>query len=211
MIQAGGLPGGPVPGPDSLRVVLDSVFAAPAYRWEAPPRWLTLLGSWWDALGDTIAQLEATHPDLFRALLWVLLAILVAIFVHAGWIMVRTIQASRAPALGGAAAAPAARDAPWYRAEARRLAGLGRYPEAMQADFLALVLDLDTRRVLRFHPSKTPAEYLTDPGLGGGARPAFGELVQALYGYAFARRPCGPADYAAWLEAARPDRYAAAH
>ena len=211
MIQAGSLPGGPVPGADSLRAVLDSVFAAPAYRWVEPPRWLTLLGSWWDALRGALAQLESTHPDLFQLIFVGLLLILAAIFLHAGWIVFHTIRASRAPAPGRGAAIPTTRGAGWYRAEARRLAGEGRFPEAMQADFLALVLDLDARRVVRFHPSKTPAEYAADPGLGGGARPAFRELVQALYGYAFARRPCGPDDYAAWLQAAQPDRYAAAH
>jgi hypothetical protein len=93
---------------------------------------------------------------------------------------------------------------------ALRLAGAGRYPEAMQRDFQALALELDQRGLLRFHPSKTPQEYSAEVKLADTDRAAFRDLVRALYGYAFARRPCGPDDFAAWHARARPERYAPA-
>ena len=40
----------------------------------------------------------------------------------------------------------------------------------MQADFLALVLELDQRHLVRFHPSKTPREYSTEARLAEPSR-----------------------------------------
>ncbi len=203
--QAGGT------GPDSLRAVLDTVFRGSEYRWVERPHPFAFLARWWDALREALAGLEEAHPDLFWVLFWALVAVLLLIFAHAAWVMVRTIQAAAAPPAGTDAPGVAARGAAWYRTEARRLAARGQFAEAMQADFVALVLELDARRVVRFHPSKTPNEYTYEAGIGAGEREAFRDLVRSLYGYAFARRPCGPEEYRAWLAAAVPERYAPAH
>ncbi len=198
--------------PDSLRAALDSVFAGPAYRWVDQPHPLAFLGRWWQRLIDWLTGLQVLHPDLFLVLMSGLVVVLVAIFVHAVWVLVMTMRAARAPLLEGGGATPAARrGAAWYRAEADRLALAGRYADAVQADFLALVLELDARQVVRYHPSKTPNEYSYESGLAGERRNAFRDLVRLLYGYAFAGRPCGPADFAAWRLQAVPERYAAAH
>jgi Domain of unknown function (DUF4129) len=197
---------------DSLRATLDSVFADPAYRWVERPHPLAFLARWWDALTAWLNGLQSLHPDVFFALMAGLIAVLVAIFVHAVWVMALTMRAARAPAEGTRGPVPAAvRGAAWYRSEADRLALDGRYVEAIQADFLALVLELDARQVLRYHPSKTPNEYSYETGLPPEARGPFRDLVGLLYGYAFARRPCGAADFAAWRSQAVAGRYAAAH
>jgi hypothetical protein len=198
-------------GPEALRAVLDTVFQGGEYRWVQRPHPFAFLARWWDALREALAGLEETHPDLFWVLFWALVGVLLLIFAHAAWVMVQTIRAAAAPPAGATSPAAVARGAAWYRAEARRLAAGGAYAEAMQADFVALVLELDARRVVRFHPSKTPNEYTYEAGLGTGEREAFRDLVRALYGYAFARRPCGPDEYRAWLVAAAPERYAPAH
>jgi hypothetical protein len=99
----------------------------------------------------------------------------------------------------------------WYQQEAEELAAAGRYAEAIQADFLALVLALDARKLLRFHPSKTPAEYANESQLTPAAAAEFRELVRRVYGYAFARWPCDADAYARWRAEADPERYAAAH
>ena len=198
--------------PDSLRATLDSVFADPAYRWVERPHPLAFLQRWWQALIAWLDGLQSLHPDFFFMLMAGVIVVLVAIVVHAGWIMVRTMRAARAP--GEGTQAPdrgTVRGAAWYRSQADRLALEGRYAEAVQADFLALVLELDGRKVLRYHPSKTPSEYSYEAGLAPEARNAFRELVQLLYGYAFARRPCGPSDFAAWRLQAGAERFAIAH
>lgn len=186
------------------------MFADPAYRWAEASNPLAFLLRWWLALVRWLERLQERHPQTFQLLLWGLLAILVAIFVHAGWLLYRTVRAGTASRQGQAGpAAPAPRGAAWYRQEALRLAGLGRYVEAMQSDFLALVLDLDTRHLVRFHPSKTPREYTEEVQLPGPDRRELGELVRSLYQYAFARAPCGAAEYAAWHQRADHERYAA--
>ena len=198
--------------PDSLRATLDSVFADPAYRWIERPHPLAFLQRWWERLIGWLTGLQSLHPDIFFALMCGLVAVLVAIVVHAVWVMVMTMRAARAPAEGARGQVPdAVRGAAWYRAEADRLALDGRYVEAIQADFLALVLELDARQVVRYHPSKTPNEYSYEAGLAPERRGAFRDLVRQLYSYAFARQPCGPADFAAWRSQAVPERYAGAH
>ena len=119
-----------------------------------------------------------------------------------------------APAPTVAAIMPSAaerRDAAWFRTEADRLASAGRYREAVQADFLALVLTLDGWGAMHFHPSKTPAEYLGEPALRGEAREEFRDLVRQLYRIVFGGAACDAADYAEWRRRAAPERYAPAH
>lgn len=201
-----------VPPADSLRAVLDSVFAAPAYQWTEPPHPFAFLSRWWNALADWLAGLRETAPQLFELLFWGLVVILVLIFVHAGWVMVRTVRSAGAAAdRGELNTGPERHDAAWYRRRASSLADEGRYVEAMPLDFLALVLELDQRQVLRYHPSKTPIEYTLEARLPEPASGELRELVRALYGYVFARRPCGPEEYRSWRARTDGQHYAAAH
>ena len=154
-------------GPEALRAVLDTVFQGGEYRWVQRPHPFAFLARWWDALREALAGLEETHPDLFWVLFWALVGVLLLIFAHAAWVMVQTIRAAAAPPAGATSPAAVARGAAWYRAEARRLAAGGAYAEAMQADFAALVLELDARRVVRFHPSKPPNEYTYEAETNG--------------------------------------------
>jgi hypothetical protein len=197
---------------DSLRAVLDSVFAGQAYDWVERAHPLAFLGRWWSALKRWLFGLEQSQPMVYWLIVSLLVALLVAILVHAVWVMARTLRAAGAPTEAGSGGpAPEVRGAAWYRREAQRLARERRYPEAMQADFLGLVLELDQRGVLRFHPSKTPNEYTYEARLAEPARAAFRDLVRALYRYAFARAPCGPDDFDAWRVRTAAEQYAAAH
>jgi hypothetical protein len=180
---------------DSLRRVLDSVFAGPSYQWiERRDFWAPVRRLWLNLL-EWLAQLEGSSPGAFLVLRWALIAALVAIFVHAAWIVWQMVRGATAP-VPSPAAAPPPRGATWYRGEADRLARAGRYREAIQADFTALILALDSRRLLRFHPSKTPGEYVAE-------RTELGSVVRALYAYLFARVPCGPAEFDAWRSLTR--------
>lgn len=198
------------PTTDSLRAVLDTVFAGRDYRWQERPDPVSAFARWMDALQRWLDQLRETHPLAFRWFLIGLLVMVLAIFAHAAWIFLRTVRSNARSGEGLPFGASPRRDGGWYRREADRLAAQGRYAEAIQADFLALVLALDGLRLLKFHPSKTPAEYGLEARLGGEAREEFRELVRGLYGYAFARRPCGPVEFDAWRARAAPERYAPA-
>lgn len=198
--------------PDSLRAVLDRVFQGRAYEWVEPRNPFAFIGRWWRALTDWLGGLEQASPSAYWALIWVLTAVLVAIVVHAVYVMTQTLKAASAPAdPGSGGVSPEIRGAVWYRREAARLAREGRYPEAMQADFLGLVLELDQRGALAFHPSKTPYEYSLEVKGDDPSRASFRGLVQALYRYAFARQSCGPDDFTRWHAETRPERYATPH
>ncbi len=203
----------PTPPPtDSLRRVLDSVFAGPDYQWVQPPRPLAFLGRWWDRLGSWLDHFQATNPQLFEYFFWGLILLLVLIFVHGGYVLARTLRTAAAGEHPSTAVPrPDVRDVRWHRREADRLAGQGRYAEACQAAFLALVLDLDDRSLVRFHPSKTPNEYTYEGWLAATERERLRELVRALYTFAFAGRPCGAEDYRAWRELAAGEWRATAH
>lgn len=195
---------------DSLRAILDTVFRGPEYRWVDVPHPLAFLIGWWVTLQDWLAATRERHPDLFLILFWGLIAILAAIVVHGFWILAQTLRAARATADDSTPGTAEIRGAPWYRREAMRLARLERFPEAMQADFIGLVLELDERKLLRFHPSKTPNEYTAEVKLAQPSREAFRALVRALYGYAFGRAPCGQAEFAVWRERTVTEQYATA-
>lgn len=196
--------------PDSLRAALDSVFARPEYQWRLREDPLARLKHLWAAIREWFFGLEDTHPQAFRAVVYVLGALVLAIIAHAAWSFFHTVRPTESAAdRTGSGFVPRGQE--WYRAEADRLAESGRYTEAIQADFLALVLALDARRVLRFHPSKTPAEYARDASLPPGPRAEFAELVRRLYRYAFARTPCGAEEFAQWRASAVAERYAPAN
>jgi hypothetical protein len=195
---------------DSLRQVLDSVFAQPMYQW-ARPSPFAILGKWWRALLTWLAGLESTQPGLYWFLFYLMVGLLLAILLHAAIVFARTLRAAHRSSQADPVPAARARGAAWYRAEAVRLAAGGRYPEAMQHDFLGLVLELDQQRLLTYHPSKTPGEYTREVQLTEAGRGAFRDLVAALYRVAFARVPCAPDEFAAWHREARTERYAGAH
>ena len=195
---------------DSLRAVLDSVFAAPDYRWVERAESFGLLRRWFRMVRAWLFDLRDANPALFKLVIAAMVIVVVAILMHAGWVLYRTLRAAQAVPEAMPADTAERRDQAWYRRAADALAADGRYAEAMQYDFLALVLALDAASLVRFHPSKTPAEYTREPGLGAAARDELGALVGALYGYLFARYPCGPGEFSLWRERARPERYASA-
>src|SRR6267154_6555900 len=96
------------------------------------------------------------------------------------------------PAVG----APVIADAAAHLAFAETLARAGRYAEALGHRFLALVLELERRKALRFHASKTPAEYVGEAHLTDRGRASLADLVAQLYRHLFAAVPCDADGYA---------------
>ena len=191
---------------DSLRRVLHQVFETTPYQWREESGATVVLRRWWNALTDWLNQLAGNHPALFRLLIWTLIALFVAIAVHAVWILIRTTRGSKRKSdEDGAAGSAVVRNAAFYAAEVERLVREGRYAAAMQAEFVRLTLELDARSGVRFHPSKTPFEYVAEVPVG--VRAEFGGLVGELYRYAFAGVPCGRDQFTAWRRHASADRY----
>ena len=189
----------PLLSDDSLRAVLDTVLSAPAYQWTQTEPRLSWLSHWWRTLVDWLRHFRETNPTTADLLFWTLAFVLVVIFVHGGWIMYRTIQgATAAEGRPGSVTTVAIRDEKWFHRLADTLAAQGRFAEAMQAAFTALMLRLDGRGILRYDPSKTPQEYAREARLGPASLADLRHAVGELYDHAYAGRPSGPEQYRAW-------------
>jgi hypothetical protein len=185
---------------DSLRVVLDSVFADPIYDWAERPALLGWLSRGWQWLTRTLQSFQDNNPDMFRWFVTGLIVALGLIVLHAAWVVFRTTRAASASdARATVAKLPAPRTEVWFRAHASELAAAGHFPEALMAAFHALVLDLDRQGMVRYHPSKTPREYVGDQRLAPDDRHRLDSLVAALYGHVFGHEPCNEAEYRSWM------------
>jgi hypothetical protein len=177
------------------------VFSAPAYRWVDQPSLALLLRRWWDRLGEWLQNLQSDNPELFRYVVMGLLGALILVFVHAGFLIWQTMRSAPHPADRSLPLSPGVvRDAEWYQREADQAASVGRRLEALQLAFVALALRLESRGLLRYHASKTPAECVVEARLGDGDREQMRQLVRSLYAYVFGGRPCSLEDYHRWRE-----------
>lgn len=193
---------------DPLRAVLDSVFADPAYRWREREDPFGFLSRWAGALVDRLVEWGDANPVAVRVLVSGLAVVLLLLFLRVFISVVGSFRAG--PSGPGARPVPILRDAAWYRREAERLAAEGRLLDAMQADFTALILEFDHRRLVRYHPGKTPREYVREAVLPEPARADLSDLVWALYRHVFGREPISPAAASEWRARTAANRYAPA-
>jgi hypothetical protein len=194
------------------RAALDSVFATDPYQWSPPPPLLQLLKDWWGLLVDWLQGLRTDNPLLFRVFLVAILAVWVAIFVHAAWLVWLTVRgAARAERASIAAPQGERRDGDWYSRAADRAAEEGRFAEALQLAFVALALGLDAGGLLKYQPSKTPAECAREARLSADDRDRLRGLVRTLYAGAFGGRPLGLDDYRRWRVLGAGPWHAPAH
>lgn len=183
---------------DSISAVLREVFASPEYAWETRAHPLQFFIDRYRDLLRWLGDLGARHPVAYWVVVGLLTGVLLLVLAHLAYLIWRALR-PRVIARGGAVATPlAVRDAAWHVREALRLAREGRFAEALGHRFLVLVLELDRRRVVRFHPSKTPAEYVVEARLDPSATVAFRDLVSRLYGHLFAGLACRADDLAAF-------------
>jgi len=183
--------------PDSLRAALREVFARPEYRWNERPDPSGWIVDVWYRLLDWLDTVQRGHPAGFKVLLAVLALVLVGLLAHMGYVVWRiTRPTARTPAVGaGGIGGRELADARAHRAWAEELARAGRYAEALAHRFVALVLELERRRALAFHPSKTPAEYVGEARLDAAGRASLAELVARLYRHLFGGVPCDEGGY----------------
>ena len=183
---------------DSIRAVLDRVFATPEYAWEVRRHPLQFVFDWYRDLLAWLDGLAASHPVAYWVLIGLLVGILVAVLAHFAYLVMRALRPRAVSDGMPSIVAERSRDAAWHVAEARRLALAGRFAEALAHRFVALVLELDEDGALRYHPSKTPAEYVREVRLGSVAGDDFRLLVTTLYAHLFGGAPCSELDVAAF-------------
>lgn len=198
--------------PDSLRQVLDSVFASPAYAWRSNDETLNAVARWWRDILVWIGQLRASNPQAYRVFVGLLVAVLVGILLHALWVFLRTVRGAAEPR-DDAASAPLAprRDASWHLRAADELAHAGRCREALQHAFVGTALRLEAAGRVTYFPSRTPAELMSDARLAPADRAQLRALVRTLYGAVFGGAPCGMEEYRAWRALADRDWDATTH
>lgn len=149
-------------------------------------------------------HVAAAHPTGFNIVLSLLVVALVVILVHMGYVMVRIVRPSaRSDAPAGPGKPAVIRDARAHLAFADQLAAQGRYAEALGHLFLAVVLELDKRKAVRFHASKTPAEYVGEARLDSTGRASLASLVAQLYRHLFGAVPVDAQEYDAFGVAAQ--------
>ena len=189
---------------DSLRHVVGQVFARPEYQWVERRRVVSWLARQWHNLIEWLNRLSAQHPVGFDIGLALVVVALVALLVHMGYVMWRIVRpAARTGQTKTPVGARVVADAAAHLAYAEELARAGRYAEALGHRFLALVLELDRRKALRFHASKTPAEYVGEARLTDRGRASLGSLVAQLYRHLFGAVPCDVGEYESFGDAAQ--------
>ena len=185
------LPGSPL-DQDSVRAVLDEVFRGEQYQWDVRPSlWTWIIDVWRDVMA-WFTRLETTHPGVYYALVAGLVVLLVAILTHLVYLTVLAFRRRDEDGQEPAARARRVRDAAWYLREAKRLEEAGLYSDSLACRFAALVCSLDRKKVIRAHPSKTPAEYVNEARLGPGGKEVFVRTVRWLYDHLFGGRRLDP-------------------
>ncbi|HWC74058.1 MAG TPA: hypothetical protein VG454_08980 [Gemmatimonadales bacterium] len=179
------------------------MFAQPDYQWVARREPLMWLRKLFIRFIDWIDSLSRSHPAGYNALLVVLIVVLVIVVGHIGYVIWRITRTAEHGTQGDGGTMGVVHDAAQHLARAEELARAGRYVEALGHRFLAVVLELDRAAALKFHASKTPAEYLWEVRLDEPGRESFRGLVSELYRHLFGAVPCGETEYRAFGDAAQ--------
>jgi hypothetical protein len=165
---------------------------------------LSWLARQWQNVVEWLNRLATQHPVGFDIGLALVVVALVVVLVHIGYVVWRIVRpAARTGQAKAAVGARVVADAAAHLAYAEELARAGRYAEALAHRFLALVLELERRKALRFHPSKTPAEYVGEARLTERGRASLAGLVAQLYRHLFGAVPCDAGEYETFGDAAQ--------
>ena len=176
------------------------MFARPEYRWTERRHPLQWLVNAWNTLLEWAHRTAQHHPVMLLPLALVLLALLAHLY-WTGWKIYRS-HIRPAGALRPAGT-PLLADARAHLARADDLARAGRYAEALAHRFIAVVLELERVQALKFHPSKTPAEYVAEARLDEAGKGSLAGLVASLYRHLFGAQPVDAAEYAAFGDSAQ--------
>ena len=184
--------------------MVGQVFSRPEFQWVERHRVLGWLLQQWASFRDWLNRLAEQHPTGYNIGLALLVIVLVVLVVHIGYVVWRIVRP------GGRTGVPATTSRPgiivnaaWHIARAEDLARAGQYAEALAHRFLAAVLELDRVGALRFHASKTPAEYVGEARLDESGRASLARLVAQLYRHLFGAVPCDESEYQSFRSAAQ--------
>jgi hypothetical protein len=175
---------------DSIRAVLDQVFAAGDFRWEEPPEVTNWLVSRFHELMRWLQDLEASYPVSYWIVMGVASVLLVVILIHFSYLIAKALRFRPETHAQAQTLLADVWDEQAHLREARRLSEAGKFAEALGHRFTALILRLDRRHALHFHPAKTPAEYVREARVDDSGRSLLNTLVTDLYKHIFGGSPC---------------------
>jgi len=176
--------------------VVGHVFSRTEFQWVERHRVLSWLIQQWNNFREWLNRLAEQHPVGYNIGLGLLSIVLVALVVHIGYVVWRIVRPGARTGMGTAASRPGnIVNAAWHLARAEELARAGHYAEALAHRFLAAVLELDRIGALRFHASKTPAEYVGEARLDETGRASLAQMVAQLYRHLFGAVPCDEREY----------------
>lgn len=180
------------------------MFARSEFEWIERQRVVSWLARQWLNLIAWLNRLAEQYPVGFNIGLALIVVALVVLIVHIGYVIWRIVHpAARTGKAPSAITDGVVMDAAAHLELAEELARAGRYAEALAHRFLAVVLELDRRKALRFHVSKTPAEYVGEARLNDTGRASLAGLVAQLYRHLFGAIPCDVTEYEAFGVAAQ--------
>ena len=172
------------------------VFSRTEFQWVERHRVLSWLIQQWNNFREWLNRLAEQHPVGYNIGLGLLSIVLVALVVHIGYVVWRIVRPGARTGMQAAASRPGnIVNAAWHLARAEELARAGHYAEALAHRFLAAVLELDRIGALRFHASKTPAEYVSEARLDEPGRASLAKMVAQLYRHLFGAVPCDEREY----------------
>lgn len=176
---------------DSVDAALARVLARPEFAERSPPALLQLISDLAAAFRAWLASLlTGWMPEQwYPAFTWLVIGVLCAL---AGWALYALVVALvGAPRAQGSAAHSVRQanipgeDAAWWEAAARAAAAGGQFRDAAVALYLAAVLRLEERGVLRYHPGKTPGDYRSEVRSHPDARRPFETFIRQFLPVAF--------------------------
>ena len=180
------------------------VFSRTEFQWVERHRVLSWLIQQWNNFREWLNRLAEQHPLGYNIGLGLLSIVLVALVVHIGYVVWRIVRPRARTGMQAAASRPGnIVNAAWHLARAEELARAGHYAEALAHRFLAAVLELDRIGALRFHASKTPAEYVGEARLDETGRASLAQMVAQLYRHLFGAVPCDEREYQSFGVAAQ--------
>ena len=189
--------------PDTVDAALARVLARPEFAERSPPALLQLISDLAAAFRAWIASLLAgwMPEEWYPAFTWLVIGLLCAL---AGWALYALVTALIGSPRAQASAAPSipqavvrGEDAAWWESAARAAAAAGQFRDAAVALYLATVLRLEERGVLRYHPGKTPGDYRSEVRSHPDSRRPFENFIRQFLPVAFGARAPDAASFRA--------------
>lgn len=154
--------------------------------------WLAKL---WYSLLEWLDRLAEQHPVGYMVGLIFIIVLVLLLLTHITYVVWRVVRPAARAGNTASAGPGLIVDAEAHLARAAELARAGHYTEALAHRFIAVVLELERLNAVRFHASKTPAEYVGEARLDEPGRATLAVLVAQLYRHLFGAVPCAEAEY----------------